>query len=85
VAYFGLHALWATYGIAEDGLDLWSFGVATCQAAIAIVTLKILVVSRHWNPIFIFSVVISIVAYFGVTLGYEVELRRLISPVIGPS
>ncbi len=36
-----------------------------------VVNLKLLILSRHWDPLFVSSVVLSVLAFFGVTLAYH--------------
>ena len=73
MTFFALLAFWSCYlnAYSSDFLERTSFGFLVCQSAIVVVNLKLLQVSRHWNPLFLASVLLSLVAFFGVSLAYH--------------
>ncbi len=73
MTFFGFYAFWACYLnlYSTDYLELTSFGFTVCKAAIIVVNFKLLLVSRHWDPLFVGSVAASLIAFYGVTLAYH--------------
>ncbi len=71
--FFFFYAFWSVYLnlYSTDYLELTSFGMIVCKSSIIVVNVKLLLVSRHWDPLFVSSVALSLAAFFLVSLGYS--------------
>ncbi|XP_046454878.1 phospholipid-transporting ATPase IF-like [Daphnia pulex] len=74
VLYFGCYLLWqydpAFFGTGIT-LDYWSFGTLIYHAVIFVVSIKLIIESRYWTALFVFSILISILGFIGLTFLYS--------------
>ncbi len=72
-SFFLAYAFWAVnFNITSvDFLELTSFGLTIYSCCVVVTNLKLLLFSRHWNVIFVVSIILSIVAFFLFTMVWQ--------------
>lgn len=73
VIFFGCILLWESETPFDSRgliLDFWSFGTLVYNGVIVVVSLKLVLQSRHWTAPFVISILLSVFGFMGLTFLY---------------